>query len=249
MKIGTCLLCRYSSSRLPGKILRPLGEKPILQHIYDKLLTVIPKETVFVTTSNEASDDIIEAYCKDHGINIFRGDLKNVAGRFLAAAKANGFDYVTRINGDAPFINMGMYANMLDICRSGDYDFITNVKDRTFPIGMSAEILKTSFYEAVQPAIQANEDYKEHVTLYLYEHPEVGKRFYLFNTEYPELTGLHLAIDEEKHYQLAQRIVRALGDKYYSCTFNQFSKAIQQVKHEYELEGKAWTFTFSRDRG
>ncbi len=249
MKIGTCLLCRYSSSRLPGKILRPLGDKPILQHIYDKLLTVVPKETVFVTTSTEASDDIIEEYCEEHDINIFRGDLKNVAGRFLAAAKANGFDFVTRINGDAPFINMGMYANMLQICRTGDYDFITNVKDRTFPIGMSAEILRTSFYEKIQPAIQANDDYKEHVTLYLYEHPDVGNRYYLFNTENPELTGLHLAIDEEKHYLLAQRIVKALGDEYYRCDFNQFSAAIQKVKHEYELERKAWTFTFSRDRG
>ena len=165
-----------------------------MQHIYDKLLTVVPKESIFVTTSVESSDDIIEEYCKANGMNIFRGDLKNVAGRFLAAAKANHFDYVTRINGDAPFINMGMYANMLDICRNGDYDFITNVKDRTFPIGMSTEILKTSFYEKIQPAIQASEGYKEHVTLYLYEHLEVGNRHYLYNTENPELTGLHLAI-------------------------------------------------------
>ena len=249
MKIGTCLLCRYSSSRLPGKILRPLGGKPILQHIYDKLLTVVPKETIFITTSEESTDDIIEEYCQEQGMNVFRGDLKNVAGRFLAAAQANNFDYVTRINGDAPFINMGMYANMLEICRTGDYDFITNVKDRTFPIGMSAEILKTSFYEMIQPAIQSNEDYKEHVTLYLYEHLDIGKRFYLFNTENPELIGLHLAIDEEQHYLLAQKVVRALGEKYYTCNFNEFSDAIQQIKHEYELEGKAWTFTFSRDRG
>ena len=181
MKIGTLLLCRYSSSRLPGKILMELQGKPILQHIYDKLALVVPQESIVVCTSGEATDDRIEAYCQQNGIQVYRGSLENVAGRFLAAAKAYDFDFVTRINGDAPFINMHMYASMLVACRTNQYDFISNVAGRTWPVGMSAETVRVSFYEELQPQIQSEDLSYEHVTSYLYAHPKVGRRYDIKN--------------------------------------------------------------------
>lgn len=246
MKIGTLFLCRYSSSRLPGKILKPLGDKPILQHIYDKLLLVVPAETIYVTTSVDPSDDIIEDYCKRHGINCYRGDLINLSKRFLSAAKDLDFDFVTRINGDAPFINMNMYAKMLIACRTDKFDFISNVYQRTFPIGMSAETVRTSFFEEIQPEIQADPYYYEHVTSYLYAHPEVGRRYHFYNTRYPELNELHLAVDEQKDYDLAQRIVKELGESYYYADFDDYCRVIQKIKADYAKEGIPWTHTFSR---
>ena len=246
MKIGTLLLCRYSSSRLPGKILKDLGGKPILQHIYDKLLLVVPKDTIYVTTSEESSDDIIEQYCKDHNMNCFRGDLKNVAGRFLAAAKSGGFDFATRINGDAPFINMHMYAKMLVACRTNNFDFISNVDNRTYPVGMSAETLRITFYEKIQPQIQTDPHYYEHVTSYLYANQEMGKRHYLYNTRYPELHELHLAVDEQKDYDFAQRIVKELGKKYYYADFEDYCNVIKKIKEDYQNEGIEWTHSFSK---
>ncbi len=247
MKIGTLFLCRYSSSRLPGKILKPLGDKPILQHIYNKLLLVVPKETIYVTTSIEPTDDIIEEYCKEHGINYYRGDLLNLSTRFLSAAKDLDFDFVTRINGDAPFINMNMYAKMLVACRTNKFDFISNVNERTFPVGMSAETLRTSFFEEIQPEIQADPYYYEHVTSYLYANQNVGKRFYIYNTRYPELNELHLAVDTQKDYELAQRIVKELGESYYYADFDEYCEVIKKIKADYKSEGIEWTHTFSRD--
>ena len=246
MKIGTLFLCRYNSSRLPGKILKPLGDKPILQHIYNKLLLVVPKETIYVTTSVEKTDDIIEDYCNEHDINCYRGDLINLSNRFLSAAKDLGFDFITRINGDAPFINMNMYAQMLVACRTNKFDFISNVNERTFPVGMSAETLRTSFFEKIQPEIQADPYFYEHVTSYLYVNQNVGKRHYIYNTRYPELNELHLAVDEQKDYDLAQRIVKELGEKYYYADFEDYCKVIKKIKEDYKREGIEWTHTFSR---
>lgn len=248
MRIGTLFVCRYNSSRLPGKILKPLGELPILQHIYNKLALVVPKDTIYVTTSVESTDDIIEEYCKEHNINCYRGSLENLANRFLSAGKDLGFDFITRINGDAPFINMNMYANMLVACRTDKYDFITNVDKRTFPVGMSAETLRTSFYDSIQDRIQADPFFYEHVTSFLYANPEIGKRHNIYNTRYPELTEMRLAVDTQEDYDFAQRLVAALGDKYYHADFEDYSDAIQQIKTDYEKEGLKWTHTFSREK-
>lgn len=246
MKIGTLFLCRYNSSRLPGKILKPLGNKPMLQHIYNKLLLVVPKETIYVTTSVESTDDVIEEYCKKNDINCYRGDLHNLANRFLSAAKDLGFDFITRINGDAPFINMNMYAKMLVAARTDKFDFISNVNNRTFPVGMSAETLRTSFYEKIQPEIQADPYFYEHVTSYLYANQHIGKRHYLYNTRFPELDELSLAVDEPKDYELAQRIVKELGDIYYHADFDDYCRVIEKIKADYKNEGLEWTHTFRR---
>ncbi|MEZ5040393.1 MAG: hypothetical protein R2828_10885 [Saprospiraceae bacterium] len=242
MKIGTIILCRYSSSRLPGKILRDIGGKPPLQYLYEKFARVIPKDCLVIGTSTDPSDDIIEQYCQEHGYHCFRGDLNNVSQRFLAAAKTYDFDYAVRINADAVFLDIGTYLDMLAICRDNDYDFISNVKGRTFPFGMSVEIVKTSFYEGLQTSIQANPRYVEHVTLYLYDHPEEGRQYHHLNTECPPLAGLQIALDEPKDLELAKRVMGKLKADYYDCSLTQFYLIIEDIRKEYALEGKPWDF-------
>lgn len=248
MKIGTLLLCRYNSTRLPGKILRNIGDKPILQYLYEKLQLVVSKESIVVTTSEESSDDIIESYCKQNGINVFRGSLENVAGRFLDAGLANNFDFITRINGDAPFINMNLYAKMLVACRTNQYDFISNVDGRTYPVGMSTEVLRTSFYQSIQKEIQADPYFYEHVTSFLYANPEIGKRFYFENKRYPELRALHLAVDTPQDYEFAQRMHIALGDNYQHADFEDICEALKEIKADYETEGLEWTHDFNHKK-
>jgi spore coat polysaccharide biosynthesis protein SpsF len=243
MKIGTIILCRYSSSRLPGKILYDIEGNKVLNYLHEKFARVIEDpDCLLVGTSVEASDDIIEDYCKEHGYNCYRGDLYNLSYRFLNAAKAHNFDYVVRINADALFIDIGTYLEMIEIAKTGEYDFISNVKGRPFPYGMSVEIVKTSFYEEIQPAIQAVPNYLEHVTLYLYDHGEVGKQYHHQNTRCPELKGLHIALDEPKDYELFKRVMAEMKEDYYNCDLNKFHQIIEKIRHEYELEGKAWNF-------
>ena len=88
---------------------------------------------------------------------------------------------------------MNMYAKMLVACRTNQYDFISNVSGRTWPVGMSAETVRLSFYESLSEQIQSDPLYYEHVTSFLYANPEIGKRYYITNTRFPEMQGLHLA--------------------------------------------------------
>ncbi|MEL6866987.1 MAG: hypothetical protein AAFP19_21360 [Bacteroidota bacterium] len=244
MKIGTIILCRYSSSRLPGKILRDIEGSPPLKYQYEKFARMNPADCVVIGTSEEASDDVIEAYCQEQGYHCFRGSLNNVAERFLQAARAYGFDYVVRINADGLFIDPETYQDMLAICRTGQYDFITNIKERTFPVGVTVEIVRTDFYESIQRAIQASAAYREHVTLYLYDHPEVGKQYDHVNTKCPDFRGLKIALDEPKDLELAQRIMAKLKSDYYTCSLQQLQGVVESVKQEFEQEGKAWNYIY-----
>lgn len=243
MKIGTIILCRYSSSRLPGKILKSINGRPVLSYLYEKFERIIPnKDSLIVCTSTDPTDDIIENYCINNDMNYFRGDLHNVAKRFLNASKVNKFDYAIRINGDAMFVDVGTYQDMIQICQKNDFDFLSNVKGRTFPFGMSVEIVKTKFFENIQSDIQADKKYQEHVTLYLYEHLNRGNQYHHINTKCPELKGLQIALDEAKDFELFKKVMVELKEDYFNCSLKTFHQIIEKIKYEYELEGKAWSF-------
>jgi spore coat polysaccharide biosynthesis protein SpsF len=206
LKTGLILFCRYNSSRLPGKILREINGKPILAYIYERLCHAAPEHGLVVATSHEASDDPIAAYCQEHNMTCFRGDLNNVAHRFLACALHFDFDYAVRITGDSLFASPQIIRAMLPYTESGEYDLISNKKGRTFPVGMSVEIVRTPFYQQVYQDFEKG-DHFEHVTLYLYEHEEVGRRFYFYNKWCPEAGGVQMAIDSEDDLARAGRLL------------------------------------------
>ena len=230
MKLGVIIVCRYGSTRLPGKILKEINGTPILQYIYNKFLHILPADSIVIATSNDPSDDILHQYCEENNIHCFRGDLNNVADRFLSTAKEHEFEYAVRINGDNLFIDITSFLHMLDVCRSNQFDFVTNVPGRTFPFGMSIEMVKTEFYQSLMADIAQDERYKEHVTLYLYDHPEIGTRYHYTNTSCPELTGVQLAIDTQDDFDKAKEIMNRLGDDYYNFGLKYFNTIYQQIE-------------------
>ncbi len=224
MNIGAIILCRYNSSRLPGKILKEIRGKTILQHIVDRL-GLVNGLKIIVATSEESTDDIIEDYCDKNNIPCYRGSLQNVAERFLNAGQSQDLDYAIRINGDNLFINLENLEDMIAKVRSNPIDFYSNVRGRTFPYGMSIEILNLKFYQDLMVKIN-NEYYREHVTIYLYENEDIGKRKYFYNNAHPEVQGKRLAIDEKEDLQQAEKILSLLGDRYNNYTFEELIMAI-----------------------
>lgn len=213
--VGVAILCRTSSSRLPGKVLKPINGKTIIQHIYDRVAQIVPKENIVITTSTEASDDVIEEYCKENDLKYFRGDLNDVAKRFLDVGVANKWDYVTRINGDNLFIDLETVSTMVEIAQENKFDFISNVKGRTFPYGMSVELVNVAFYKQLYTTVIANNDgYKEHVTLCLYENEDLGKIHFHYNTKFPEAKGWKFAVDTQEDFDRVEKIMNKITDDY-----------------------------------
>ena len=205
MKTGWIVLCRYNSSRLPGKILREIEGKAVLKYIVERLEMVAEREAIVVATSRDGSDDRIEEYCHREGIECYRGSLEDVAGRFLSCAGAYGFEYAGRINGDNIFVDPATVARARDLAEEGRYDFITNVPGRSFPFGMSVEVVRRRFFEEVLKEVR-DPRLREHVTLALYEDQERGKRAYL-KAPVEGGRGLQLAVDQEEDLERARRLV------------------------------------------
>jgi sialic acid synthase SpsE/spore coat polysaccharide biosynthesis protein SpsF (cytidylyltransferase family) len=205
MKIGIIILCRYNSRRLPGKALTEIQGRTILSYIVERVQLAAPSRPLVVATSIDKSDNPIASYCQRAGIECFRGSLNDVSNRFLSCADSYNWDYAVRINGDNLFVDINSLHAMLAIADTAQYDFVTNVPGRTFPYGMSIEIMKVDFYRI---AVSRMEDPKhhEHVTSYLYDNSEFGDRYVYINQEYPEASGLHLAIDTLKDIKLANKI-------------------------------------------
>lgn len=209
MKIGIVILCRFSSSRLPGKILKEINGIPILKYIFDRLQTVFPIEDIVVATSFEQSDDVIEQYCQKNYIKCYRGSLDNVASRFLNCSIENQFDYAIRINGDNIFIDIDLLDKVKNIVQQKSTSFISNVHNRTYPKGMSVECVSVELYKN---SISKFSDYdKEHVMTYFYTNSDKIDYLYLYNTEYAELAGVQLAIDTQEDFDRAQYIIDKLN--------------------------------------
>lgn len=206
MKVGIVLLCRYNSRRLPGKILREIGGRTVLGHILDRIRRASPDVPVVVATSVDPTDDPIALYCRRAGLDCFRGPLEDVAGRFLGCAEQHGWDYAVRINGDNLFLDPDTLAAMLAIVGTGAFDVVTNVPGRTFPRGMSVEAVRTAFYADAMRGV-TDPGHREHVTSWLYDNPDVGRRYLYENRVCPQAAGLQLALDTPEDLELASRIV------------------------------------------
>jgi spore coat polysaccharide biosynthesis protein SpsF len=196
-KIVAIILSRFSSSRLPGKALLPIKGKVVLKYIVERLKACNELDEIVIATSNQESDDEIQKFSDLEGIKCYRGSLTNVANRFLEASKAVDCKYAIRINGDNIFLDIELLAKMIKIARLDTYNFISNVPERTFPRGMSIEIVKVAHYEEMQSIIQSREDFKEHVTLGLYENFKPYYK-YIKNDYLPEAKNIQLALDSNE---------------------------------------------------
>ena len=211
MKTALVILSRFSSSRLPGKALKELEGLPVLSHTYNRLVQEFPKEQIIVATSVESSDDQIADYCDQNGMNCYRGSLENVAERFYGAARELGSEYAVRINGDNVLIDLDLIRKCVLLAEQNQYDFVSNVKERTYPKGMSVEVLKTSFYGDMLQRINDSEDFREHVTLIFYQTEEqLGQYHFVYNEDFPELKGTDLALDTIEDFHRITAMIKQL---------------------------------------
>lgn len=205
MKIGIAILSRFSSRRLPGKALHLIGDRCLLDRVVARAEQAgLP---LAIATSDDPSDDAIERYARRAGVACHRGSLENVTARLLSCARAHGWDFVIRINGDNVFTDPQTIRALALLAGTGTFDFLTNVPGRSFPFGMSVEVLRTDFLELIERDFDDSD--REHVTKWLYDHPAVGRRYVLENHEVPEARGLQLAIDTPDDVERAARIIDA----------------------------------------
>lgn len=208
MKIGAVILSRMDSSRLPGKALLNAGGRPLLEYALSLCNKIDELDSIAIATSDRAVDDSLEDFAKLHQIPCIRGSLDNVADRFLLAMKTLNLDAAVRINGDSPLNNKELIADGIKIFRKGKFDIVSNVPKRTYPYGMSVEVIGRQAMEYAHSEMN-DTHHQEHVTKYFYDN-ESEFNISLMTSEIAEFSEVHLAIDTQEDFERFEWIISNL---------------------------------------
>ncbi len=169
MRIGAIIQARMTSRRLPGKVLAEVHGRPMLQYLLERVERCTELDGVVVATSTDPSDDPIESFCAERGVDCFRGSLDNVAERFREAAQRQGLDAFVRLCADSPLLDPSLIDQAVATYRSGGADLVSTVLARSFPPGQSVEVVSASVFAAAIGQMNRADDL-EHVTSYFYTH-------------------------------------------------------------------------------
>ncbi len=168
---------RMTSTRLPGKVMLPIAGRPMLAWVLNRLRAVREDVGVAVATTTGSSDDAIVDLCATLGVPVVRGSEQDVLDRYHQAAATLDADPVVRVTSDCPLIDPATSRAVLELWERDGPDYASNTLVRTFPRGLDTEVLSRSTLNAAWTA--ATEAFeREHVTPYVYRHPE---RFSLAN--------------------------------------------------------------------
>ena len=199
---------RMGSARLPGKVLGDLAGRPALDWLLERLAHAATLDVVVVATSEEPVDDAIAAHCTARDVPCHRGSLDDVAARVLGAAEAHGLDVLVRVNGDSPVLDQRLVDEGVELLLQTGADLVTNVRPRSFPPGQSVEVLRTAALRAATAGPEEEPGDREHVTPWLYRHPE-AVRIERFAHD-PPVTAPTLTLDTPEDHAQLESILRDL---------------------------------------
>lgn len=195
---------RMSSSRLPGKVLKPLAGKPMLWHIVERAKACRLVDKVVVATSIEPTDDVLHDFCSEAGIECFRGSLDNVLSRFLNILRQWPHDYFVRITGDCPLIHPDFIDKQILALQAHDGDLVW-LADRTPTLDGQG----VHSYRSLQLISEYSKhpDDLEHVgSSYFANHPEEFRIIGIHPPESLRSASWRLTVDEKADYEMMRQI-------------------------------------------
>ena len=213
MKTIALIQARMTSSRLPGKVLQNIAGKPMLMRVVERARQAKSIDLVAVITSTHESDDAIEQCCKKCGVPFFRGNLDDVLDRYYQAAIHFGSETIVRITADCPLLDHGIVDQVVEVFNSGNYDYVSNTMEVTYPDGLDTEVFRFETLEkAWKNAVLKSE--REHVTAYIYKHPEF---FRLGVLKHPEdLSALRWTVDTPSDLEFVRAVYAGFADEHFS---------------------------------
>ncbi|AKN33923.1 acylneuraminate cytidylyltransferase [Clostridium carboxidivorans P7] len=175
MNIVCIMQARTGSTRLPGKVLRKICGKTVLEHDINRLKKSNTINIIVVATTTLDQDDIIVEIAREASVTCFRGSQDDVLSRYYYAAKENKADVVIRVTSDCPLIDPqiidSMVRKFIELRNKENIDYLSNKIKMTYPRGLDVEIftfeaLERCFNEGCKPYE------REHVTPYIYLNPD-----------------------------------------------------------------------------
>ena len=204
-KVGVLIQARMSSTRLPGKVLKPVHGAPLIDRVVERARRCRSAQEVAVVTSTHPDDDVLCAHLERSGIPYHRGSLNDVLGRYAEAANRFGLDVIVRVTADCPLIDPELLERMILSLADAGADAIFS--SDSVPDGFRANVFTSeTLRRAAKNATLKSE--REHVSPYIWNHPQEFK--VIAGGPQAGPSALHLSVDYEEDLRLAGELYRRL---------------------------------------
>jgi spore coat polysaccharide biosynthesis protein SpsF len=209
MKVAAIIQARMGSTRLPGKILKKVLDKTLLEYQIERVKRAKTIDEIIIATTTKESDDQIVQLCQQLSIPYYRGSEEDVLSRYYEAATEFNVDVVVRLTSDCPIIDPNVIDKVVThyVENSDQYDYVSNILTRTYPRGLDTEVMS---YEVLKRVHEEAKEftYREHVTAYIYHHPN---QFRFCNVSNEKDESKHRwTVDTIEDFELIEKIISKL---------------------------------------
>ena len=208
MRIIAIVQARMGSTRLPNKVMQPIGENmPMIGALLLRLSRSKEIDKIILATSNDPRNQPLVEYVDKLGFDVFKGSENDILDRYYQVATKYGADVVVRITGDCPLVDWQAIDQTIQYHVKGKYDYVNNRSKPAFPDGLDVEVitystLKNAFNNAILPSE------KEHVTYYVRQRKDKFKLGYFYSTK--DLSHMRWTVDESEDFILVEKIYKNL---------------------------------------
>jgi spore coat polysaccharide biosynthesis protein SpsF len=208
VRVNAVIQARMSSTRLPGKVLRPLGGRTVLSWAIRAAATTPDIDAVILATSVSPADDPVAAEAARCGAEVVRGPLDDVLARYAMAVRAHPCDAVVRLTADCPLLDPVLIGQVVGLWLADPtLDHVSNVVVRRYPRGLDTELVRRDVLEEQDRT--ATGGHREHVTSNIYTRPSVFRCAGVVPGE--DNSDLRITLDTAQDATLLESVVDALG--------------------------------------
>jgi spore coat polysaccharide biosynthesis protein SpsF len=211
LKVSAIIQARMGSSRLPGKVMKKVNGKPLLEYQIERVLRSKYIDQVIVATTTEEIDNSIVSFCAEREIDCVRGSEKDVLGRYYNASMKYLSDLVIRLTSDCPLMDPEVIDLVITTYLNNreNVDYVSNTLQRSYPRGMDVEIFSSALLHEINTF--ATKDFeREHVTPYIYQN-EMYKIIQVVSEE--DNSNHRWTVDTTEDFLLIQEIISSLYTK------------------------------------
>jgi glutamate-1-semialdehyde aminotransferase/spore coat polysaccharide biosynthesis protein SpsF (cytidylyltransferase family) len=215
MKIVAIVQARIGSTRLPGKVLKYIVNKPLIELLLSRLSKSNELDEIVVATSDHPQDDKLQSIVEALGYKCTRGSEKDVLHRYYECAKSINADVIVRITGDCPLTDPVLVDECIQGYKNTQVDYFSNINPSTYPDGLDIEVMS---FQSIERAINETKSVfdKEHVTPYIRNSDSFTKSSMKFTKD---LSNRRWTVDEPEDLNVINNIFKYFSPDIYFSWF------------------------------
>ena len=204
---------RMASTRLPGKVLLPLGQESELEFIVNRLRRCREVDEICIATTNKEEDQVLVDLFRGTEVKVFRGSDWNVLDRVLNAAEKFRAEVIVEITGDCPFVDPKLVDYMIELLRNNDLEYIANNFTTSFADGFDVQVYYFDTLKRMSE-LELSDLEKEHVTMKIRQNPKLFRTLNLVAPFELKRPNFSITLDTREDYEVIQRVYEAMERRF-----------------------------------